>query len=130
MAKKAIVKPTKKVVVKVEKDVKHDIVKDSTKLRDALKSRWKEVGLTQAAISLDAMDKGQIGITRQAINKYLRDPYAKGALNQQQVVWLSWRWYIPVTLKIGIPNGKGDFIVPEEFDEDKAMRLLNKAFGK
>lgn len=130
MAKKAIKKPVKKTIPVIEKDVKHDIVKDSTKLRDALKSRWKEIGWTQAAISVDAIEHGQEGVTRQAINKYLRDPYAKGALNQQQIVWLAWRWYIPVTLGVGIPNGTVSYTIPEVYDEDKALRLLKKALGK
>jgi len=130
MAKKVIKKrPAKKSKVE-EKDYKHDIVKDSTKLRDALKARWKEVGLTQAAISEDATTRGQIGITRQAINRYLKSPYAKGALNQQQIVWLSWRWYIPVTLKIGIPSSDVNYEVPSEYDEDKAFKLLKRALGK
>ena len=127
LKKKPVKKSTKKVV---EVDHKHDIVKDSSKLRDALKARWKEVGFTQAAISEDATDKGQVGITRQAINRYLKNPYAKGALNQQQIVWLSWRWYIPVTLKIGIPQGDVSYVIPEVYDEDKAFKLLKKALGK
>lgn len=131
MAKTLKKKPVKKSAKKtVEVEHKHDIVKDSSKLRDALKARWKEVGLTQAAISEDATDKGQVGITRQAINRYLKNPYAKGALNQQQIVWLSWRWYIPVTLKIGIPQGDVSYDVPEVYDEDKAFKLLKKALGK
>lgn len=129
MAKRVIKKPAKKAKVE-EKDYKHDIVKDSTKLRDALKARWKEVGLTQAAISEDATEKGQVGVTRQAINRYLKNPYAKGALNQQQIVWLSWRWYIPVTLKIGIPDGDINYNVPAEYDEEKAFKLLKRALGK
>jgi hypothetical protein len=105
------------------------LLKDSTKLRDALKSRWKELKLTQTAIQDDAKKHGQ-NITREAVNKYLKNPYSKGALNEHQLIWLAWRWYIPVTLNIGIPNNTNFKYEIPKYDEKKAIKLLEKIFPK
>lgn len=104
----------------------NSLVKDSVKLRDGLKSRWKELKMTQVAVALDAQSRGQRGIIRPAINKYLKDPYAKGSLNESQIVWLAWRWLVPVTLAVGIPESNVKYTIPKEFDEKKALKLLNK----
>lgn len=103
------------------------LVKDSTKLRDALKARWKELKLSQSAIQDDAKEHGR-NITREAINKYLKNPYNKGALNEAQLIWLAWRWYIPVTLNIGIPNNTNFKYEVHKYDEKKAIKLLQKTF--
>ncbi len=107
-----------------------DILKDSKKFRDGLVKRWKEVKISQQGVADDAVNRGQTGITRSAINKYIHNPYAKGALNQEFLCWLGWRWLVPVTLQIGIPKINTEYVIPDKYDEDKALELLNKVFPK
>lgn len=105
------------------------IVKDSSKLRNALKSRWKELGLSQQDIENDAKAHGK-DIIRQAINKYINNGYSKGALNEEKILWLAWRWLVPVTLSVGIPDNTGVRYEIPEYNEEKALAMLNKVFPK
>jgi len=121
----------------IQKQLKHhsrnmskSIVKDSKKLREALKARFKELKMTQAKVAEDATKRGQKGITRMSINKYFNQPYVAGALNEYQILWLSWRWLVPVMLSVGIPDAKVNYEVPKKYDKDMAMKYLKKMFPK
>lgn len=104
------------------------IIKDSSKLRLAFKDRWKQLKMSQQAVANDAVRLGQSGITRQAVSKYLTNPYAAGALNDEQIIWLSYRYQVYVMLTIGLPDKKVKYEVPAEFDNTKAIKLLNEIF--
>lgn len=103
------------------------IVKDSSKLRAALKNRWKQIKYSQQQVADDALRLGQPGITRQGISKYLTNPYSPGAINDEQIIWLAYRYSIYVTLTVGVPKVK--YIIPEEFDNEKALKELKKIFS-
>lgn len=106
------------------------IVKDSSKLRNGLKSRWNQLGLTQQQVADDAVAKGQEGIRRQGISRYLNNPYTANALNEEQIIWLSWRWEVYVTLQVGKPstNQRVEFKIPETYNEERALKLLKELF--
>ncbi len=104
------------------------IIKDSSKLRDAFKKRWKQLKRSQQLVADDAVLYGQSGITRQGISKYLTSPYSAGALNDEQIIWLAYRYSIYVMLTVGVPDVKVKYAVPEEFDNEKAIKELKKIF--
>lgn len=79
------------------------IVKDSEALHNALLSRWEELDLTQQEVA-DMARKAlnDVGFTRQAINSYIKDPYRRGALNEEQILALAKLFSIDVTLVIKV----------------------------
>lgn len=102
------------------------IIKDSTKLRLALKHRWKKI--KQDEVALDAQKLGQAGITRQGISKYLTKPYAAGALNDEQIIFLAIRWDVGIRLEIGFPDKSVNYIVPKQMDNVTALKFLKEIF--
>lgn len=102
------------------------IIKDSSKLRQALKDRWKK--MKQEDVADDALRFGQPGINRQGINKYLNKPYSAGALNDEQIIWLALRWGIPLRLEIGLPEKQVKYLVPEKFEEKESLKLTKEIF--
>lgn len=106
------------------------IVKDSSKLREGLKKRWKDLGLTQQQVSDDAVKYGQEGIRRQGISRYINDPYSANALNENQIIWLAWRWEVYVTLQVGRPstNQRVEYKIPEVYNEEIALKKLKQLF--
>lgn len=109
-----------------------DIVKDSSTLKQALIDRWKEIGITHVQIAADATKRGLKGITTNAISKYIHQAsYAKGSLNQYQILWLAYRFDIPCRLHIGEPYLEQDkirYIVSKPFDEERALKRLHEYF--
>jgi hypothetical protein len=105
----------------------NDLLKSSETLRDALKDRWKKLGLTQLAVVKDANER-KINMTKEALNKYINRPYSLGALNQQQITWLAWRYDIPVFLKVGEPSDKNVKYTINEYDELRALKRLAKVY--
>lgn len=98
-----------------------DIVKDSTALKKALLERWEEIGITDKMIEADARKRGIKGITKDTISSWRGNPYRKGALNQENLLWLSVRYGINCA-----------FIVKkleQPYDEQKALDNLKAIFG-
>lgn len=104
------------------------IIKDSSKLRSAFKVRWKQIKISQQDVADDAARLGQAGITRQGISKYLTKPYSAGALNDEQIIWLSYRYSLYITLNVGLLDVKVKFTVPLDFDDEKAIRQVKHLF--
>lgn len=108
-----------------------DIVKDSSTLKQALIDRWKEIGISHVMIAKDAVKLGVKGITPNSISKYIHNSYQKSALNQYQILWLSFRYDIPTRLHIGEPYLEQDkikYIVEHPFDEERALKRLHEYF--
>lgn len=108
-----------------------DIVKDSTTLKQALLDRWEEIGISHVMVANDAEKRGVGGITPNAISKWIKDAYTKGALNQYQILWLAFRFDIPVRLHVGEPYLEQDkirYIIPQPFNEERALKRLHEYF--
>lgn len=105
----------------------NDILKSSEKLRDALKARWKEIEYSQADVVRDANER-KVKMTVEAISKYVNRPYALGALNQEQINWLAWRYDIPIFLKVGEPSPKAVEPTIKKYDEKRALSRLSKIY--
>lgn len=112
-----------------------DIVKDSTTLKQALLDRWEEIGITYGMISEDAKKRGVKGITERAISVWKNHSYAKGALNQYQILFLCWRYGVNVSLKVGIPvlykegeETKLKYVVEQPYNEEKSLTQLYVMF--
>jgi hypothetical protein len=112
------------------------IIKDSNKLRTVLHNRLKEIypsnrghGFNNAAVIKDA-DERKFKIAPEALSRYISGKSDKGSLSEAQLVWLAYRYYIPIQLNIGVPVVKDNRIVFEipKYDELKALTLLNQIF--
>lgn len=107
------------------------IIKESSRLREALRDRWKEVKWSQKQVAQDAISKGQKGMNRQGISKYMTDPYAPGALNDYQITWLAFRWGIFLTLGVGVSETNARYVVPKKFTKEVervALKALKEFF--
>lgn len=108
-----------------------DIIKDSSTLKQALLDRWQEIGITHVVVVSDAKSRGINGITTNAISKWIHNSYQKAALNQYQILWLSYRYDIPVRLHIGEPYLQEDkikYIVSKPYNEARALKRLDEMF--
>ncbi len=98
------------------------ILKDNNKLREALRTRWKELKKSQKEVAEDAQKRGQAGIRRQGVNRYLNDPENPNTLNEYQILWLATRWGIDVRVIIG-PARIKEMKIPK-FNETEALKKL------
>jgi len=105
------------------------IVKESDKLRKALKERWDKLELKQKDVVKDAMERN-FKIPGEALSRYMSGKQ-KGSLSEGQIIWLAYRYGIFVMLQVGIPKQKADgtvsFAVPP-FNEERSLALLKKIF--
>ena len=112
-----------------------DIVKDSTTLKQALLDRWEEIGISHVMVAKDAIKIGIKGVTTNAISKWIGDSYKAGALNQEQIVKLCYRYGIPAKLVVGVPymykegsETKIKYIIEQPFNEEEALKNLYEMF--
>lgn len=113
------------------------IIKESSKLRTAIHQRLKELypsnrghGFVNSAVVKDAEERG-IKITPETLSRYISGNKDKGSLSEAQIIWLAYRYYIPVQLNIGIAkmvDGKVQFEIPK-YNELEALRMLKLIFG-
>ncbi len=114
------------------------------KIKQALISRWEELGLFSygdsgrmsfAPIVADAQEKApDMKITADRLSKYLSGfeqkrgkKFTTSWLSDTQVGWLCVRWFVPVETIIGLPTKKVNYVIPE-YNEAKALKELAKKF--
>lgn len=115
------------------KKTKNSIIKDSSILRKALKQRLiEELKMDLAEIVDDAKDKGA-SFTKSSLSKHLNHGNIPGSLSEENIVWLSIRWGIPIQLQVGklvfVNKGKrGVRNVIPPYNEEKSLEMLNQIF--
>lgn len=106
------------------------IIKESKELREGLKARFKELGLTLSKVSEDAETYG-VKISIHSLSKYLTNSKVTN-LTEEVIVWLAFRYGIYVFVIIGTPSIKDDKfeanIMP--YDEQRCIMMLNRKYGK
>lgn len=117
------------------------IFKESTMLREAIKTRMNELKLTQEGLSKMANSYGK-KIARQGILKYLqgeKSAYKPGAMTDENIFFVSLMLDIPIYLNIGNPSlsvevtsmgemQKLTYIIPKRYDKAEAEKLLKLVF--
>ena len=113
------------------------VIKDSVKLKEEMHKRLKQIypsnrghGFNNAAVIKDAQER-KFKIAPEALSRYISGNSGKGSLSEAQIIWLAYRYYIPVQVNIGVPVVKDNKIIFEvpEYNELRALTLLNKIFG-
>ena len=104
------------------------IVKVSKEIREQLKKRIDELGLTLTAVCEDSAKRGML-INIGSLSKYLGLSKLNN-LSDDHILWLCYRYGIFVTLQVGsivIEAGKPHFKVPE-YNETTCLTLLKALF--
>jgi hypothetical protein len=99
-------------------------IKDSTALHKALKARWEELNLKNADIIKDADERG-MKFSKANLSNYRNK---QDGLSELQLVWLSFRYDVPVKLVIGkqtVIDGVIRNVVPA-YNEKRCIDNLNK----
>ena len=113
---------------------------ENPKIHKELWKRWDELEMTSADIIHDATERGVL-ITPARISKYKnavkRDEEGnitstdfKGSLTVLQLIWLSYRYGVNISINVGtltLKAGKPVFIV-EKYDELKCLKSLHRVF--
>lgn len=112
------------------------IVKDSTKLREALIARFVELypsnakhGFKAESVIKDAAER-DFKITNSALSRYISTDKTS-SLSEVQLIWLSYRYGIPIKLNIGVPvirDKKLEYEIPP-FNENESLKQLKTIFG-
>lgn len=111
------------------------IVKNE-QIRKELIKRWDELGIRPTDIINDAFDRG-VKIAPDRLSRYKNQSKDKKTgkgypgLTEEVILWLCFRWGLPVQLKMGKPiveeNGQIKYkIMP--YDEAVAVKMLNLVF--
>lgn len=98
------------------------------KLRVAVTERLTELKLKPADIIKEANERG-MKITPSGFSKYKAGK--KGAMTDEQILWVACYLYIPISIKIGEPSIDKNIIkynIPK-YDKVKALQLLTNIFG-
>lgn len=102
-----------------------DLIKESKGIHKCLVKRWDDLEFSNADIIRDAGERGMV-LTKSQLSNYRN---AGTSLTQKQVMWLCFRFFIPVKVQIGnIVIGEGNVINYEipPYNELEAIKTLNK----
>lgn len=115
---------------KVEHSSKRSVIKDSSTIRESLIQRMQELNMKPSDLVKDAETLGR-KIDNGALSKYVNHGNVKGALSEEDVVWIATRWGIDIQLVVGkikIVQGKLN-IVLAPYKEEEAINKLKLIFG-
>lgn len=113
------------------------IVKDSSKIKQALLKRLQEVypsdkgqGYIGAKIIQDASERN-FKITAGCLSRYFANKTNKSILSEEQIIWLCVRYGLPIQLIVGkivIDNNKIGIEIPR-YNESESLKLLKQIFN-
>ena len=107
--------------------VRNCIVKNSTRIRTLLKTRFDELKLSNSQIVKDARERGR-EITNSSFGRFMNHGNVKSTLSQEDVVWLCFRYGIEIQLLVGSPKvteGKIKLSVPP-YNEELCIKYAEK----
>jgi len=111
--------------------IKPSIIKDSIRIRTLLKERFKSLNILAKDVIKDAEEKGMV-FTGASLSKYMNHGNIHSSLSEENIIWLCFRYGIPVNLFIGKPvleDKKLTFVLPD-YDEKECLNNLTKYFNK
>ncbi|MFY8248207.1 MAG: hypothetical protein ACOVJ5_00720 [Gloeomargaritales cyanobacterium] len=113
------------------------IVKDSSKIKQALLKRLQEVypsdkgqGYIGAKVIQDASERN-FKITAGCLSRYFANKTNKSILSEEQIIWLCVRYGLPIQLIVGkivIDNNKIGIEIPR-YNESESLKLLKQIFN-
>jgi hypothetical protein len=113
------------------------IVKDSSKIKQALLKRLQEVypsdkgqGYVGAKVIQDASERN-FKITAGCLSRYFAGKTNKSILSEEQIIWLCVRYGLPVQLIVGrvvINDNKIGIEIPR-YNESESLKLLKQIFN-
>lgn len=113
------------------------IVKDSSKIKQALLKRLQEVypsdkgqGYIGAKVIQDASEIN-FKITAGCLSRYFANKTNKSILSEEQIIWLCVRYGLPIQLIVGkivIDNNKIGIEIPR-YNESESLKLLKQIFN-
>jgi hypothetical protein len=98
-----------------------------TKLRTLLQKRWKELGFRPSDIIRDANERG-LKLHAAQMSRYIKGE--KGGPSDNDIMWLAYRWGIPVRMNIGEPvitEGKITYEI-RPYNEQECLESIKKVF--
>lgn len=99
-----------------------DIIKDSSRIREVLLKRWEELEMTKAAVVKDANERG-MKIPYDCFNRWSNNAEEGGKLTSEEIAWLCFRYFVPISLNIGVATPPTKYVIPP-YNETKALKLL------
>jgi hypothetical protein len=101
-----------------------DLIKESIGIHKSLLKRWDDLELKNADIIKDAEERGMI-LTKSQMSTYHNS--GKG-LTQKQVLWLTFRFGIPVKIMIGNQRIEKNNVIYEipPYDELACIKALKQ----
>ena len=113
------------------------IVKDSSKIKQALLKRLQEVypsdkgqGYVGAKVIQDASERN-FKITAGCLSRYFANKTNKSILSEEQIIWLCVRYGLPIQLIVGkivMDNNKIGIEIPR-YNESESLKLLKQIFN-
>jgi hypothetical protein len=107
------------------------IIKQSSAIRIALQKRFQELKLKYTAVSRDAKSYNVRGVTVELMSRYFNQSPTNG-LPEEAIIFLCWRYGVPITLLIGklkVKNGGVNTYIPD-YNEKDCIEKVKKLFGE
>lgn len=105
---------------------KKSIIKQSSKIKEALKKRFSELGMTYTQIAEEAETWG-VKVKVETLSRYFNGQH-RSSLTEEGIVFLCYRWGIPISLNVGFPDmedGKFKTKIPP-YNEKECLRITKK----
>lgn len=110
---------------------KKSIIKDSSNIRAVLKKRLAELGLSNVQVAIEAERFGQKNVNSETLSRYFKGN-SLNSLTEESIVYLVYRYGIPIKLVIGQPvkveNGEVKCTLPD-YDEHQCIKNLKEICG-
>lgn len=110
---------------------KRSIVKDSTNIRNVLKKRLVDLGLSNVQVAEEAKRFGQSNVNNETLSRYFKGN-TLNSLTEESIIYLVYRYGIPIKLLIGKPleirNGEVLCGIPP-YNEKECISNLKEICG-
>lgn len=109
---------------------KKSIIKQSSSIREALTKRIEELGLTRGQLQQEAERFGVTGLTTSTMSRYFKGIF-RGSLTEEAIIFLCFRFGIPITINVGIPVFDKDKKLKHKippYNEQHCIDMVNKFF--
>lgn len=108
---------------------KRSIIKQSSTIQTHLRTRFEELGLSYTQIGLEAQRFGISNVNAQTLSRYFSGKQ-QGKLSEESIIYLCYRYGIPVTLNVGVPvvrDGKIVHVIPK-YNEQECIEKIKALF--
>lgn len=109
---------------------KRSIIKDSSTIREQLKKRLTDLGLSNVQVAIEAERFNQSNVKNETLSRYFNGN-SNNSLTEESIIYLCCRYGIPIKLVVGRQKIQDKKIVHDlpKYNEQECIKNLKEIYG-